>query len=617
MNNDFIYDIETFPNVFTLSVEHACAPLRWCFEISDFRNESREILSFLKSLKSMGARMVGFNNLGFDYPVLHTLILTGRCEPSILYKKAMMIIQSQDDDNRWVHQVYKDDRFIEQIDLYKIHHFDNRAKATSLKVLEFNMRADSIEDLPFPVGKNLTRDEIVVLKKYNMHDVKMTKLFYHQTLKMIKFREELTRNYQRDFMNHNDTKIGKDYFIMKLQEAGVECYEYGSKGRTPRQTRRSSIQLFHAILPSISFQQPEFNRMVEWLRGQTIVETKAVYKDLSVTIKGFKFVFGLGGIHGSVDSRIVESDNRYVLIDLDVSSYYPNLAIVNNFYPQHLGEMFCKIYKWLYEERRKYKKKSTESEMLKLALNGVYGDSNSVFSVFYDPLFTMRITLNGQLLLCQLAERVMQFSELIQINTDGMTVRILRDDLVKLQIVCQTWEGETGLSLESAAYSKMFIRDVNNYLAVYDNGDIKRKGAYEYDLDWNQNHSALVIPMVAEKVLVEGVSIRETVENWSERMDFMMRVKVPRSSRLVIQYPSQWGDTDFPLQNITRYYVAVDGGNLVKIMPPLKGNTEDRRFNIESGWGVQVCNDIKDAGNLPIDYEYYIQEVEKLCIGLK
>jgi len=565
----------------------------------------------------MGARMVGFNNLGFDYPVLHTLILTGRCEPSILYKKAMMIIQSQDDDNRWVHQVYKDDRFIEQIDLYKIHHFDNRAKATSLKVLEFNMRADSIEDLPFPVGKNLTRDEIVVLKKYNMHDVKMTKLFYHQTLKMIKFREELTRNYQRDFMNHNDTKIGKDYFIMKLQEAGVECYEYGSKGRTPRQTRRSSIQLFHAILPSISFQQPEFNRMVEWLRGQTIVETKAVYKDLSVTIKGFKFVFGLGGIHGSVDSRIVESDNRYVLIDLDVSSYYPNLAIVNNFYPQHLGEMFCKIYKWLYEERRKYKKKSTESEMLKLALNGVYGDSNSVFSVFYDPLFTMRITLNGQLLLCQLAERVMQFSELIQINTDGMTVRILRDDLVKLQIVCQTWEGETGLSLESAAYSKMFIRDVNNYLAVYDNGDIKRKGAYEYDLDWNQNHSALVIPMVAEKVLVEGVSIRETVENWSERMDFMMRVKVPRSSRLVIQYPSQWGDTDFPLQNITRYYVAVDGGNLVKIMPPLKGNTEDRRFNIESGWGVQVCNDIKDAGNLPIDYEYYIQEVEKLCIGLK
>jgi hypothetical protein len=30
-----------------------------------------------------------------------------------------------------------------------------------------------------------------------------------------------------------------------------------------------------------------------------------------------------------------------------------------------------------------------ESAMLKLALNGVYGDSNNVFSVFYDPLFTM------------------------------------------------------------------------------------------------------------------------------------------------------------------------------------------------------------------------------------
>ena len=50
--------------------------------------------------------------------------------------------------------------------LYEVitHHFDNKARATSLKVLEFNMRSDSIEDLPFKVGATLTRDQVDVLE---------------------------------------------------------------------------------------------------------------------------------------------------------------------------------------------------------------------------------------------------------------------------------------------------------------------------------------------------------------------------------------------------------------------------------------------------------------------
>lgn len=67
MSNDWIYDIETYPNVFTLAVEHVEAPLTWMFEISDWRNDSREIIEFVHYLKSINARMVGFNNLGFDY----------------------------------------------------------------------------------------------------------------------------------------------------------------------------------------------------------------------------------------------------------------------------------------------------------------------------------------------------------------------------------------------------------------------------------------------------------------------------------------------------------------------------------------------------------------------
>jgi len=607
---DYIYDIETYANVFTLAVEHADAPFTWLFEISDWRDDSKEILAFLRYLKETDSRMVGFNSLGFDYPVLHTLIRMGKSDAATLYQKAQAIISSQDGDDKWSHQVMPSDRYVTQIDLYKIHHFDNKARATGLKSLEFNMRADSIQDLPFPVGSMLTREQVEVLRQYNQHDVAQTKAFYHKSLDMIHFREELTRKYARDFMNHNDTKIGKDYFIMKLEEAGVECYDFDSSGRTPRQTKRPVIHLKDAILPWVSFEQSEFNRVLEWLKAQSITETKGVFKDLTATVEGFTFVFGLGGIHGSVENRVIESDDEHIIIDLDVTSYYPNLAIVNEFYPEHLGKEFCSIYKNLFEQRKQYSKKSAENAMLKLALNGVYGDSNNKFSVFYDPLFTMSITLNGQLLLCLLAQELMTIPGLrvLQVNTDGLTVQTPRSHRPMVELVREAWQQRTGLSLEEAVYRAMMIRDVNNYVAVYEDGSTKRKGAYEWKALWHQNASALVVPKVAEKVLVEGTPIRETVEGWPDIMDFMLRTKVPRNSHL------QWGDDK--IQNVSRYVVAKNGKPLFKWMPPLKGKTEWRRIGIESGWGVQVCNNIRDAEGVEIDFDYYIQRVEALCLSL-
>lgn len=614
--SDYVYDIETYPNVFTLAVEHADAPLRWSFEISEWRNDSKEIVAFLQYLKDTNARMVGFNSLGFDYPVLHTLIRMGHSDANTLYLKAMAIINAQDDDGgKWMHQVNPSDRFVEQIDLFKIHHFDNKARATSLKVLEFNMRSDSIEDLPFPVGTALGQSQIEKLKQYNAHDVSQTKAFYYKTLDMIRFREELTVKYSRDFMNHNDTKIGKDYFTMKLEESGVTCYDFGPSGRTPRQTPRPSIALRDAILPWIQFQSPEFTRVLNWLKDQTITETKGVFNDLTASLNGFTFVFGLGGIHGSVESQVVESDDDHVIVDLDVSSYYPNLAIANGFYPQHLGDSFVTIYKHLFEQRKTYSKKSAENAMLKLALNGVYGDSNNHFSIFYDPLFTMSITLNGQLLLCLLTEGLMHIEglRLIQVNTDGLTVRVPRENKWLVDLARAAWQLRTGLNLEEAVYKTMMIRDVNNYIAQYEDGSVKRKGAYEYEMDWHQNAGGLVIAKVAEKVLLENAPIRQTLEQWPDIMDFMLRTKVPRSSYLAIEKDGVTSQ----LQNITRYYIAEGGGRLFKWMPPLAKNPGQwRKIGVESGWGVQPCNDIKNAGKLPVDFDYYVREVEKLCLGL-
>lgn len=614
--NDWVYDCEVYPNVFTIAFEHAEAPIRVAFEISDWRNDSVQLMDFLNYLHGKFARMIGFNNVGFDFPILHMFIkMGGRADAKTLYDKCQAIITSQNDrdgDGRFAHRVKPSDCFIPQIDLYLISHFDNAARATSLKVLEFNMRSDSIEDLPFPVGTTLTREQIEVLKRYNAHDVSQTKKFYHHSKEMIAFREELTEKYQRDFINHNDTKIGKDFVIMELERAGISCYDYSpGKGRQPRQTRRPVIHLRDAVPPWVAFQQPEFNRVLDWLKGQSVTETKGVFKDLTAKVGGLTFVFGLGGIHGSVENETVEARDDLIIESVDVSSMYPNIAIKNRFYPEHLGTTFCDIYEQMYEQRKKYAKGSAENAMLKLALNGTFGDSNNQFSVFYDPLMTLRITLTGQLTLCMLAERLMTVPtvRIIMANTDGLEYTIHPAHVPQANWICKEWEMLTQLTLERARYKKMWISNVNNYVAEYVSGSVKRKGAYEYNLGWHQNASALVVPKVAEKVLVEGAPIRQTIEAWPDLMDFMLRTKVPRSSHLL------WGDEK--VQNVTRYLVTKDGKPLTKVMPPLKGKEEWRRIGIESGWNVTVCNRIEDAQGARINFDYYIQECEKLVLGLK
>jgi len=455
------------------------------------------------------------------------------------------------------------------------------------------------------------QDFYEVLKDYCIHDVAATELFRTKNIKAIEFREQLGAKYGRDFLNHDDVKIGSTIFEIMLENAGVVLYDYGRFGRKVRQTKRPVIALRDAILSWIEFEQPELRRILEWLRQQVITETKGVFKDVTATVNGFTYVFGLGGIHGAVENQVLASTGQTLIESVDVSSYYPNLSISNRFYPEHLGEKFCDVYKQIYDLRKTFAKGTAENAAYKLAANGTYGKTNDMFSPFYDPLLTMKITLNGQLLLCMLVEQLIKVPtvQVKMINTDGLEYMVQREYADQAVKVCDWWQSMTNLTLERTRYKQLFISDVNNYLGVFEDGSVKRKGKYEYEMEWHQNHSALVIAKVAEQVLVNDAPIRETVMNWPDRMDFMLRAKVPRTSKLM------WGDTQ--VQNTCRYYVALGGHTLTKVMPPLPKKPDQwRRIGVESGWTVQVCNDIRDA-TAPINYDYYVEQVEKLCLAMR
>jgi len=569
----------------------------------------------------------GSTNVGFDWPVVDHLIRKGNFTALDAHNKGTAIITGGD---RFAHTVWPSDRIVTQGDLYLIHHFDNRARSTGLKKLEINMRSADIVDLPYPSDQPTTweqKDEIIA---YMCHDVSETLKFYHVTKDQIAFRDTLQAAYpdMQDVLNMNDTKIGKKFFERELERAGTPCYHRPAGRREPRQTMRDKIALRDVISPKIQFAHPEFQRIKSWFEAQTLtgydgyIEAKGVFTDTSCAINGFTYDFGTGGIHGSQHGVTIREDDDWQIWDWDVASYYPNLAISNRFFPQHLSEQFCDIYKRVYEMRKEYSKGTAENAMLKLALNGVYGDSNNVYSPFYDPQYTMAITINGQLMLCMLAEWLQAGYpdvEMIQINTDGLTVRVRKSlGLVTwMKDVCAAWEKRTGLQLESARYKEMHIRDVNSYIAVKSDGKCKRIGAYAYltplddpstrERQWHQDHSMLVVRKAAEARMVEGVPVEDFIMAHSDPFDFALSVKVPRSSRLEA--------SGQPVQNTTRYYVSTDGVTLDKVMPPLaKKPGVERHIGVQAGWTVTIINDMSQFRWDNVNWFYYINEAKKLVI---
>ena len=255
---DVAYDIETFPNVFTLRATHADTLRKWKFEISFRRNDAVLLRLWLRTLHEQGCRMIGFNSIGFDYPVLHYINGYEFATVEDIYAKAMSIINSQNGNARFANIIWERDRVVEQVDLFKVHHFDNKSKSTSLKVLEFNMRMDSIEDLPFPVGTMLNSEQIDTLLEYNDHDVEATLDFYRLSEPALKLRKKLSETFGIDMMNMSDVKIGETILIAEMEKHGIECYYYDSNNRRQKkQTIRESLALRDVIFPYVKLEHPE------------------------------------------------------------------------------------------------------------------------------------------------------------------------------------------------------------------------------------------------------------------------------------------------------------------------------------------------------------------------
>lgn len=665
---DISYDIECFPNFFSVYFRNLVTGTCWFFEISEWVDDSTILYQFLATLMHLDVRQVGYNNEAYDYILIHLIIQSrGVINYNQLYIKSQSIFE---DDTRYAHFIWPDQRYLRQLDLLKIHHFDSVSKYTSLKIVEFNMLSDKVEGLPFKPGTILNADQVIVMRTYNSHDVDETSKFYFYSLPQIRFRDQLSEIYNKDLTNCNDIKIGKEYITTELSKKGIKVHK-------SIQSRRESINLSEVLLPYIKLEHINFyiilkvfqNTIMDKKDERGFLMLKGFFKNLTTEVNGFVFSFGSGGLHSSIKNTIIRSSDTHVILDWDVKSYYPNISIKNRFYPEHLGEGYCDVYSDVYEQRTTFAKSTPENAMMKQALVGAYGESNAEHSPFHDPKYMMSITVNGQLLLCMLAEQLIKIPDLtmIQANTDGITFLCPKLYLEQVKSIWEWWEKITKLELEEVEYSMMAIRDVNSYLAVKSDGKVKRIGCYAHEtakqnpatreIPWHKDHSSLIIAKAAEAALVNNVNISEFIRSHSNKYDFMIRTKVPNNSRLVLRTVIKWDDrvlcnSTKIIQNVTRYIVSKTGGSLIKVMPvtpsqkhkwlrgdhyqhentgeyqvvssgkkpksgkfkPVSNKKEikDREIGITVGWLVKDCSCIENFKWDDLNYEYYIQETHKI-----
>lgn len=612
-----IYDIETLASCFTYT--------DYCIETKNIyqavlHKDRFELSSFYNHLKKIKGQ-IGFNNLEFDYPVLHYILKnynnwlnkTNEEIITLIYNEAQRLIKSQNSPVKVYNAIRAKDVIIQQLDLFKIWHYNNKARMTSLKSLEISMNYPNVMDMPIHHNDiNISLEQVDGILEYNLNDVMATYEFYNKSLAKIQLRKSLKKQYNIDCLNWSDSKIGEE-LILKLYSKENDITPYELKNL---RSERLKIALKDIILDYISFNSSEFTNLLNYFKNKEITETKGSI-ECSVIYKGFKYDYGTGGIHGSVKSGIYESDNKYMIIDADVSSLYPSLAITNGFYPEHLGLSFVEIYKSIITLRLQAKKEGNMvlSDGFKLAANSVYGKSNDKHSFLYDPKFTMAITVNGQLLLTKLAEYLTNIPEsmVIQINTDGITMKIPRNHEQVYYDICKEWEKETKLQLEYVEYSKMVIGDVNNYLAVTTKGKIKNKGRFEVDKvvgsepAYHKDNSFRIIPLALQEYFVKGVPIEDTVKNHTNIYDFCGRQKFKGEDCGFIRFINNDKITEEIQQKNVRYYISNRGASFIKNYA--KGSQEI----INKGYLVTIFNKYieKNINNYNLNYEFYIKEINK------
>lgn len=430
-------------------------------------------------------------------------------------------------------------RYSSKLMEYPIISYDCMDRMRSLKQLEAFMGNDIEEtSVPFDIDRPLTSEELRATERYCLHDVEQTLEVFAHNIDAFKTQLSLIKAFHLPLRD-----IGKAQSVLIAEILGAKKQRYCDE--------------FDVDIPDTLRlpDTPEFNRLRDWfwktghltfdyIQEHWVDEFGGTEKTrhkipktaeelrkfkysqtLEMDICGVPHGYGWGGLHGAI--RNYHGEGHYIMAD--VTSLYPSLMIRYNYFSRSIADP--KRYVDIYNTNLEMKKsKNPLRPAYKLICNMTYGCFKDRNNPMFDPRMANDICIAGQLLITDLILRLsegLQSFQLIQTNTDGILFKYdgSEEEYERADDIVYEWEKRTGLGMEFSNYKRIMQKDVNNYVAVSEEGKVKSKGAYVKKLSRLDSDLAILNDAVI-RFLVDGTSVEDTVMGCTELSRFQKVVKV-------------------------------------------------------------------------------------------
>lgn len=593
----YAFDIEIFQNFFSVIFDNVEDEFDChTFVIFGDRDNREELRQFV----NREITLVGYNSIQFDNTILNAV-----CEGMSIqdaFELAQKLIKDDYDDEvrrfRWKKVSYK------TVDIISILALDSRF---SLKQLAINLKWPKIQELLLNWNKEVKEEEIPLILNYNANDVGITKKLYWAVKDEIDMRVEVSETFGLDLTNASRSQIGNLVLEKNYSEKTGLDPKYFRELRTPR----NKIPLLDCIGNNISFESKELTAILNNLKSSVIDSNS----DFVMTINYARKIFDLkkGGLHSRDIPGVFSEDEDYIVIDVDVSSFYPFVMIRNKIKPKHIRKEFLDILEKMTNERIDAKKNNftTKAEVLKIAINAVFGKLGYPNFWLYDRLAFYSVTISGQLYLLMLIEALfLAGCEILSANTDGIVCRVPRNKEDNYYKACNDWMNKTKFKLDYTRYLKYIRRDGNNYFTQKSNSKPKKKGVFYTDFDPYRGYNHPIIYDGVLEYFINGIQPEDFLASSNDIHDYFMSQKAARKYQMQFRQ----NGTIENIQHTNRFYVSTDGGDLVKIDP------NGKEISLCANGKVRVLNEIPDNYNiedLKLDKSWYLKEINKLIFQIQ
>ena len=485
-------------------------------------------------------------------------------------------------------------RYIDHIDL-----IDVAPGKASLKIYGGRLHSKRMQDLPIEPGATIKPDERELLTNYCINDLDTTIDLFNKLSSQIDLREKMGEELGLDLRSKSDAQIAESV-IKKQIEAIKETRIF--KPELPKGYS------FNYVPPAyIKFKNPELIAALDVFKSEAFTlnekgdsaEPEKIGK-LKIKINQTVYQLGIGGIHSCEKKVNYVADKDHILVDRDVTSYYPNTILSQRLYPKHIGPEFLTVYKSIVDKRILAKRTgdSVTDASLKIVINSSFGKFGNKWSALYSPNLLIQTTVTGQLALLMLIEALEDCGvQVVSANTDGIVIYCHKRNQAALLSIVAAWEETTGFNTEETAYTALYSRDINNYVAFKPSGSYKAKGAYA-DADLSKTPTAQICVQAVIDYLQLDIPIETTIRSCTD-------------TRLFVSVRSVTGGAvkgDKYLGKAVRWYYAA--GETGAIHYKKNGN------KVAMTDGAKPLMHLPDTPPDDIDYQWYIAKAYAILADL-